>query len=61
LRQTAADLQGAFWDALCSLEQALDVSIDASRDLSDWGAQDLYSGAEDDAGVVSRVGIGRDW
>lgn len=61
LLRAATDLQSAFWDALYELEKTLDVSISANRDLSEWDAQTLYAGAEDDVGVVSRPGLGRDW
>ena len=55
LLRRAADLQGAFWDAVLELECALDIRIDASRDLSDWDVKRLYNGTEDDSGPASWV------
>jgi len=50
LLRIATTLQGAFWDALFELEQALGVDIDANRDLSEWDVESLHECVEDDAG-----------
>jgi hypothetical protein len=50
LLRTAVALQGAFWDALFDLEQALHININDTRDLSDWNLDVLRRGCEDDLG-----------
>jgi hypothetical protein len=51
--QNVVALQGAFWDALFDLEQALHININDTRDLSDWNLDALRRGCEDDVGRVS--------
>jgi hypothetical protein len=53
LFRNAVSLQGAFWDALYDLEQALRINISDARDLSDWNLNALRRGCEDDVGRVS--------
>lgn len=53
LLRVAVALQGAFWDALFELEQALRININITRDLSDWNLDALRRGCEDDVGPVS--------
>jgi hypothetical protein len=53
LFRDAVSLQGAFWDALFDLEQALRINIDDTRDLSDWNFDAIRRGCEDDVGPVS--------
>lgn len=48
LLRNATELQGAFWDALLELECALDVKIDANRDLSTWDVRGLYECQSDE-------------
>jgi hypothetical protein len=45
----AAELQGAFWDALSELEAALgSIEIDAGRDLTEATIDDLLDDGEED-------------
>lgn len=53
LLQTAAHLQGMFWDAVLELEDHLGVLIDETRDLSDWTVRQIRSCSSDDVGPVS--------
>ena len=55
LFQMTVALQGAYWDALFELEQALSIKINEARDLSDWNIDLLRRGAEDDVGPISWV------
>lgn len=56
LLRNVVNLQGEFWDAVLELEQLLNVSIDCTRDLSEWDVESLYLGLEDDSGPASRIG-----
>ena len=57
--RNVVSLQGEFWDAVLALEQLLNVSIDCTRDLSEWDVDSLYLGLKDDSGPASRIGFGQ--